>query len=180
MAIDCVPCLLISLEEAHVAKTEALAVVTYLREVMHMKVAMITGDNKHAAMKVAQYLDIPKANVTYRAYPNDKKKVVMGFQAQGETVMFVGDGVNDSPVLAQADVGVAINAASDITVQAAGIVIMKDRLDDVLNAILISKKTFMRIKINFCWAFVYNIVLVPIAMGILYPIGAEAGKSMGF
>lgn len=90
--------------------------------------------------------------------------------------MFIGDGVNDSPVLAQADVGVAINSASDITVQAAGIVAMKDRLDDVLNAILISKSTFRRIKINFCWAFIYNIVLVPIAMGFLYPIGARPGS----
>ena len=174
MAVNNIPRLLISLEEAHLAKTEALAVVTYMRDVMGLKVAMITGDNKHAAMKVAQFLDIPKANVTYRAYPNDKKKVVAGFQAQGEKVMFVGDGVNDSPVLAQADVGVAINSASDITVQAAGIVVMKDRLDDVLNAILISKKTFNRIKINFGWAFIYNIILVPIAMGILYPVSAES------
>ena len=82
------------------AKPEALAVVTYMRDVMKLKVAMITGDNKHSAMRVAQFLDIPKENVTYRAYPNDKKKVVQSFQAQGEKVMFVGDGVNDSPVLA--------------------------------------------------------------------------------
>jgi len=75
--------------------------------------------------------------------------------------MFVGDGVNDSPVLAQAEVGVAINSVADITVQAAGIVVMKDRLDDVLNAILISKATFKRIKYNFAWAFIYNIVLIP-------------------
>ena len=90
--------------------------------------------------------------------------------------MFIGDGVNDSPVLAQAEVGVAINSASHITVNAAGIVVMKDRLDDVLNAIRISKMTFRRIKINFGWAFVYNIILVPIAMGFLYPIGAHAGS----
>lgn len=176
LVIEGCPRLLISLEEAHVAKQEALGVVTYLRDVMKMKVAMITGDNEHAAMKVARHLDIPSSNVTFRAYPNDKKRMVKKFQAAGEKVMFIGDGVNDSPVLAQAEVGVAINSASDITVQAAGIVAMKDRLDDVLNAILISKSTFRRIKINFVWAFVYNIVLVPIAMGFLYPIGAHPGS----
>ena len=84
--------------------------------------------------------------------------------------MFVGDGINDSPVLAQANVGVAINSGSDITVNAAGIVLMKDSLFDVVNAIRISKKSFRRIKINFFWAFLYNMILVPIAMGILFPI----------
>ena len=84
--------------------------------------------------------------------------------------MFVGDGINDSPVLAQAEVGVAINSASDITVNAAGIVLMKDSLDDVVNAIRISKASFRRIKINFMWAFLYNLLLIPIAMGALYPI----------
>lgn len=84
--------------------------------------------------------------------------------------MFVGDGINDSPVLAQADVGVAINSGSDITVNAAGIVLMKDSLYDVLNAIRISKNSFNRIKINFCWAFIYNLLLIPIAMGVLFPV----------
>ncbi len=84
--------------------------------------------------------------------------------------MFVGDGINDSPVLAQADVGVAINSGSDITVDAAGIVLMKDSLYDVINAIRISRNSFRRIKINFIWAFVYNLLLIPIAMGIVYPI----------
>lgn len=84
--------------------------------------------------------------------------------------MFVGDGINDSPVLAQADVGVAINSGSDITVNAAGIVLMKDSLYDVVNAIRISKASFRRIKINFCWAFLYNLLLIPIAMGVLYPV----------
>jgi Cu+-exporting ATPase len=83
--------------------------------------------------------------------------------------MFVGDGINDSPVLAQADVGVAINSGSDITVNAAGIVLMKDSLYDVVNAIRISKSSFKRIKINFFWAFMYNLLLIPLAMGILYP-----------
>jgi P-type Cu+ transporter len=134
---------------------------------------MITGDNKHTALKVANYLNIPLENVSYKANPNDKKKTVMRYQNQGEVVMFVGDGVNDSPVLAQADVGVAINAASDLTVSAASIIIMKDKLEDVLNAIRISKQTFYRIKINFICAFWYNVILVPIAMGVFYPIGYE-------
>ena len=174
MAVGNMPRLLVSLEEDHIAKQEAQEVVEYLQGDLKMKVAMITGDNKFAALKVAKYLNIPQDLVTYKAYPNDKRQVVQKLQEQGEVVMFVGDGVNDSPVLAQADIGVAINAASDVTVQAAGIVIMKDRLDDVINAILIARATFLRIKINFVWAFIYNIVLVPIAMGVLYPIGAKA------
>ena len=83
--------------------------------------------------------------------------------------MYIGDGINDSPVLSQADVGCAINCSSDITVGAAGIVLLKDDLDDVLRAIMISKKTFQRIKINFLFAFMYNIALLPVAMGIFYP-----------
>ena len=83
--------------------------------------------------------------------------------------MFVGDGINDSPVLAQADVGCAINSASDITMNAAQIIIMKDKIIDVLKAIIVARKTFQRIKINFYFAFLYNVILIPIAMGLLYP-----------
>ena len=79
MVVDGIPRLLISLEEDHLAKPEAIGVVGYLRDVMNLKVAMITGDNQHAAMKVAQHLDIPSDLVTYRAYPNDKKRVVKKF-----------------------------------------------------------------------------------------------------
>jgi Cu+-exporting ATPase len=157
--------------EKHLSKQEAPEVIKYMKDVLKLEVAMITGDNKHTAVKVAQHLKIPLENVTYRAYPNDKKATVQKFQENGHKVMFVGDGVNDSPVLAQADVGVAINAASDITVNAAGIIVMKDKLDDVVNAIRIARATFTRIKLNFGWAFFYNVSLVPIAMGVLYPIG---------
>lgn len=79
LVIDKIPRLLISLEEISLCKEEALPVVTYLRDVMQMKIAMITGDNEHAAMKVARYLDIPSSNVTFRAYPNDKKRAVKRF-----------------------------------------------------------------------------------------------------
>ena len=131
---------------------------------------MITGDNKHAAFKVARHVGIELDDVVYQAYPEDKKKTVEKLQADNEKVMFVGDGINDSPVLAQANVGVAINSGSDITVDAASIVLMKDNLCDVINALRISRMSFRRIKINFVWAFMYNLLLVPIAMGVLYPI----------
>ena len=171
LVVDNVPQLILSLEEAHLAKPESQEVVNYLRNVLKLRVAMITGDNRHAAFKVANYLGIDTIDVVYKAYPEDKKKTVERFQNMGEKVMFVGDGINDSPVLAQANVGVAINSGSDITVNAAGIVLMKDTLYDVVNAIRISKSAFRRIKINFVWAFCYNLLLVPIAMGVLYPVG---------
>ena len=103
---------------------------------------MITGDNKHSAMKVANHLGIPEENVSYEAYPETKKNIVEKLQSEGNFVIFVGDGINDSPVLAQSDVGCAINSASNITVEAAGIVLMRDNLMDILKAILIAKKTF--------------------------------------
>jgi P-type E1-E2 ATPase len=130
---------------------------------------MITGDNKHAALKVARYLGIDEEKVVYRAYPDTKRKQVEKLQALGQKVMFVGDGINDSPVLAQADVGIAINCASDITQEAADIVLMKDKVDDVVTAISVSRASYKRIKINFIWAFMYNVALIPIAMGVFYP-----------
>jgi len=159
----------ISLQETHLAKPESREVLNYLRRKLNLRVAMITGDNQHAAFKVARHLGIDQEDVVYQAYPEDKKKAVERFQEQGQKVMFVGDGINDSPVLAQADVGVAINSGSDITVNAASIVLMKDSLYDVVNTIRISKSSFKRIKINFVWAFIYNLILIPIAMGVLYP-----------
>jgi len=151
---------------------------------MGIKVAMITGDNANSALKVATFLSIPHNYVFSNKNPGQKKRVVLSFQQEDETVMFVGDGVNDSPVLAQADIGVALGSTADITLNAASIVCMKDCLDDVLNAILISRATQRRIIFNFCWAFLYNLVLVPIAMGCLYPLGVVmdpmlAGMAMG-
>lgn len=100
LAIEQTPRLVLTMAEKHLAKDEAPAVIKYMKDVLKLEVAMITGDNKHTAVKVAQHLNIPLENVTYRAYPNDKKATVQKFQENGHKVMFVGDGVNDSPVLA--------------------------------------------------------------------------------
>ena len=94
-------------------------------------------------------------------------------QASGERVLFVGDGVNDGPVLAQAEIGVAINSRSDVTVGAAGIVLVKDSLTDLVEALRIARIAFRRIKINFAWAFLYNLILVPVALGVLVPLGVR-------
>ena len=144
--------------------------MNYLQQTMKMRVCMITGDNRHSALAVARHLNIDPANVTYEAYPDTKKQVVEKYQRAGASVMFVGDGINDSPVLAQSDVGCAINSASDITVSAAGIVLIKDSITDVLNALLISRESFRRIQLNFVFAFAYNVLLIPVAMGIFYPL----------
>ena len=101
VSVNKIPQLILSLEETHLAKEESKDVVNYLRKVMKVRVAMITGDNQHAAYKVARHLGIDTQDVVYKAYPEDKKKAVERFQKErGEKVMFVGDGINDSPVLA--------------------------------------------------------------------------------
>ena len=101
MSMDRIPQLILTLEEAHLAKPESRVVINYLQNTLKLKVAMITGDNQHAAFKVARYLGIDTSNVVYKAYPEDKKKAVENLQLNNkEKVMFVGDGINDSPVLA--------------------------------------------------------------------------------
>lgn len=170
LSINDVPQLIISLAESELCKPEAFEVISNLQADLDLKVAMITGDNMHSAFKVADYLNINRDNVTYSAYPDTKRKKVMDYQDNGDKVIFVGDGINDGPVLAQANVGCAINSASDITVGAADVVLMKDDLKDVLIAIKIAKKTYQRIKINFFFAFLYNVSLIPVAMGVFYPI----------
>ena len=161
--------MIIGLQEKHICRPEAKNVCSYLRRNGY-EIHMITGDHKQSAVKIANYLDISLQNVVYRAYPEDKKQRVQLLQKKGHRVMFIGDGVNDSPVLAQSDIGVAINSKSDITVEAAGVIIINDNLNSVIDTLRLTSMSFKRIKINFFWAFIYNIILIPIAMGILYPI----------
>jgi Cu+-exporting ATPase len=101
--------------------------------------------------------------------PAGKADVVRSFQKYGSIVAMVGDGINDSPALAAADVGMAIGAGTDIAIEAANYVLMRDNLEDVITAIDLSKKTFSRIRLNYVFAMAYNIIAVPVAAGVLFP-----------
>lgn len=128
---------------------------------------LLTGDNWRTAHAIAQQLSI--TNVRAEVLPAQKAEVVTALQSVGKVVAMVGDGVNDSPALAAADVGMAIGSGTDIAVEAADYVLMQDNLQQVLTAIDLSKKTYRRIQYNFIWAMGYNVVMIPIAAGLLYP-----------
>lgn len=134
----------------------------------NIEVDMLTGDNKIVAQTIGNELGIDK--VISEVLPQDKEKEVENLQKQGKKVAFVGDGINDSPALVKANVGMAIGSGTDIAVESADIVLMKNRLVDVVTAIDLSKAVIKNIKMNLFWAFFYNIIGIPVACGIFYPI----------
>jgi Cu+-exporting ATPase len=140
-----------------------------IKEFKEMKydVIMITGDNARTADRVAEQIEIKE--VYSEVLPQDKAGVVKGFQERGKVVAFVGDGINDAPALAQADVGIAIGSGTDVAIESGEIVLMKDDLMDCVCAVQLSKKVMSRIKQNIFWAFAYNMALIPVAAGVLYP-----------
>ncbi|KAL9369329.1 hypothetical protein Peur_040528 [Populus x canadensis] len=147
-------------------KPGAHEVISILKS-MKVRSIMVTGDNSGTANSIAKEVGIE--TVIAEAKPEQKAEKVKELQAAGYIVAMVGDGINDSPALVAADVGMAIGAGTDIAIEAADIVLMKSNLEDVITAIDLSRKTFSRIRLNYIWALGYNLLGIPIAGGVLFP-----------
>lgn len=154
-------------------KPEAIDTVKQLKT-MGLQVQMLTGDQQETALAVAQSLDLNADAVQAQVLPAKKADAIATLQAQGQRVAMVGDGINDAPALAQADVGIALSSGTDVAVETADIVLMQkagraSQLSDVVSAIRLSRATFRKIQQNLFWAFGYNIVGIPLAAGFLLP-----------
>ena len=130
---------------------------------------MLTGDNKETAEKIAKEIGITKiyANVL----PKEKVQVIKQLKEENKYVMMCGDGINDSPALATADIGVSVNSGTDIAMDSSDVILTKNDLNSILNLIHISKKTVRNIKQNLFWAFFYNCLMIPVAIGVFAGIG---------
>jgi Cu+-exporting ATPase len=150
---------------------------------MGIKVAMITGDNRHTARAIAAQLGID--HVLAEVLPEGKAQAVVEIQRQAGKTAFVGDGINDAPALAQADVGLAMGSGTDVAIETADITIMNSEVQSIPAALAVARRTLRTIRMNLFWAFFYNVMLIPVAAGALYPLTGWllnpvlAGAAMG-
>jgi Cu+-exporting ATPase len=151
---------------ADTVKPSAKATVEALKG-MGVQVVMLTGDNSRTAAAIAREIGIDK--FVAEVLPQQKEETIESLQKEGRVVAMVGDGINDAPALAKADVGIAIGSGTDIAKETGGIVLIKDDLRNVVTALKLSRKTLSKIKQNLFWAFAYNVVLIPVAAGALVP-----------
>jgi len=157
-------------------KENAVEAISKLKS-MGLEVAMLTGDNETTAKAIGKQLNID--HVIANVLPWEKVNAIKKLQSEGKTVAMVGDGINDAPALAQADIGIAIGSGTDIAKETGGIVLIKDDLRDVALAVELSKKTMTKINSNLFWAFIYNTVMIPVAaIGLMNPIFAAGAMAI--
>ena len=137
---------------------------------------MLTGDNKETANTIANKIGI--TNVIADVVPTQKAEIIKKLKSEGKKVMMCGDGINDSPALANADIGVSVNSGTDIAMDSSDVILMKNDLDKILDLINISKHTIKNIKQNLFWAFFYNSLMIPVAIGVFHPLGIYINPMM--
>lgn len=168
---------------ADLVKEDSKTTVAKLEE-MGIDVVMLTGDNAKTAQAIANQVGIK--TVISEVLPDQKSQAIQNLQSQGKIVAMVGDGINDAPALVTADIGIAVGSGTDIAIESADIILMKPEISDVIKALSISRYTIRVIKENLFWAFIYNILAIPVAMGLLHLFGGPllnpmiAGLAMGF